>query len=115
VEENAINDGMKALSIFYDPVKGRSEGDSPGGGEGGMDGYFGVEHEEDDACYYESSPGDVFNQRLLPFVIGSRDFMESTDAGLGPDDIESIDGDEDEEETNDESLNSPPTIDLLQG
>jgi hypothetical protein len=42
--------------------------------------------EEDDAespQYYDSAEADVFNQRPLPFIIGSKDFMESQDGGIG--------------------------------
>jgi WASH complex subunit FAM21 len=93
LEEEAIQDGMKALSIFYDPA-------SAVGGE--ADHYFGLDPVDDSACYYDSAPADQFNQRPLPFVVGSREFLESTDAGLG-----------DDFEEDDTALeNSPGTIEV---
>ena len=65
---------MKALSLFY---------------EIGFDNddYTHSFDEDDDAIgensyYYPSAEGDVFNQRPLPFIVGSREFMESSSAGL---------------------------------
>mmetsp|Transcript_25331 Transcript_25331/g.54831 ORF Transcript_25331/g.54831 Transcript_25331/m.54831 type:complete len:314 (+) Transcript_25331:59-1000(+) len=80
LEEQAIKDGMKALSLFYDPAAG-----------GETDHYFGLDPVDDSACYYESAPADTFNQRPLPFIVGSKEFMESTDAGLGDDYLEDDD------------------------
>ena len=73
VENQAIRDGMKALELFYDPAHAT----------GSEDHYFGLDQGDDSAWYYESAPADTFNQRPLPYVVGSREFMESTDAGLG--------------------------------
>lgn len=84
LEEQAIKDGMKALSLFYDPAA-----------VGETDHYFGLDPVDDSACYYESAPADTFNQRPLPFIVGSKEFMESTDAGLGDDYIEDDDKEED--------------------
>ena len=76
-EDAALEDGMAALSLYYDP-----------GVAGDMvpDHYFGLDGVEDPCHYYDSVPGDEFNQRKLPYLIGSREFMESTDAGLGEED-----------------------------
>ena len=73
LEDQAIKDGMKGLKLFYDPAQAT----------GTEDHYFGLDQGDDSACYYESAPADTFNQRPLPFVVGSREFMESRDAGLG--------------------------------
>ena len=71
LEDLAITDGMKALSIFHDPEE---EID---------DQYFQME-EEDSCYYYESNVNDQFNQRPLPYIIGTPEFFESDDVGLGP-------------------------------
>jgi hypothetical protein len=42
-----------------------------------------AEEAEDCCYYYECSEGDTFNSRPLPFVIGSDEFINSGDAGLG--------------------------------
>ena len=84
LEDQAIKDGMKGLKLFYDPAQAT----------GTEDHYFGLDQGDDSACYYESAPADTFNQRPLPFVVGSREFMESRDAGLG----EEYGVDDDEEE-----------------
>eukprot|EP00563_Minutocellus_polymorphus_P005092 CAMPEP_0181032770 /NCGR_PEP_ID=MMETSP1070-20121207/6909_1 /TAXON_ID=265543 /ORGANISM="Minutocellus polymorphus, Strain NH13" /LENGTH=294 /DNA_ID=CAMNT_0023110169 /DNA_START=74 /DNA_END=955 /DNA_ORIENTATION=- len=73
LEDQAIRNGMKALELFYDPAHAT----------GTEDHYFGLDQGDDSACYYDSAPADNFNQRPLPYVVGSREFMESTDAGLG--------------------------------
>ena len=73
VENQAIRDGMKASELFYDPAHAT----------GSEDHYFGLDQGDDSAWFYESAPADTFNQRPLPYVVGSREFMESTDAGLG--------------------------------
>ena len=73
LEDQAIKDGMKGLKLFYDPAQAT----------GTEDHYFGLDQGDDSACYYESAQADAFNQRPLPFVVGSREFMESRDAGLG--------------------------------
>ena len=74
LEDLAISDGMKALSIFHDPEE---EID---------DQYFQME-EEDSCYYYESSVNDQFNQRPLPYIIGTPEFFESDDVGLGPEEL----------------------------
>jgi hypothetical protein len=70
-----------------------------GGGGGGrtndptIDAEGGEEEEDDDdvgddyCYYYPCAMGDVFNQRPLPFVIGSVEFMASGCAGLDDDDV----------------------------
>jgi hypothetical protein len=75
LEDQAIKDGMKALQLFYDPAQAT----------GAEDHYFGLDQGDDSACYYEFAMADAFNQRPLPFVVGSKEFMESKDAGLGDD------------------------------
>lgn len=87
LEDQAIKDGMKGLKLFYDPAQAT----------GTEDHYFGLDQGDDSACYYESAPADTFNQRPLPFVVGSREFMESRDAGLGEGyDVDDDETDEDE-------------------
>jgi len=73
----AITDGISALKYFHYHSKSAHE-------------YYASDHyfvlEEDDAespQYYDSAEADVFNQRPLPFIIGSKDFMESQDGGIG--------------------------------
>lgn len=80
-ERSAIADGMKALGLFFDPKRGS-------GGDGGSgDGETMMDSEEDiigeNCYYYPSAEEDGFNQRPLPFIVGSREFMESSSAGLG--------------------------------
>lgn len=78
-EYNAIQDGIAALSYFHDQSKSNEYELS--------DHYFGLEEEgADSAYYYESAKADVFNQRPLPFVIGSKAFMESESGGIGNED-----------------------------
>ena len=90
VENQAIRDGMKALELFYDPAHAT----------GSEDHYFGLDQGDDSAWYYESAPADTFNQRPLPYVVGSREFMESTDAGLG----EEYGAEEDEDDGGDGAI-----------
>ena len=85
LEDQAIKNGMKGLKLFYDPAQAT----------GTEDHYFGLDQGDDSACYYESAPADTFNQRPLPFVVGSREFMESRDAGLGEE--YGVDDEEEEE------------------
>jgi hypothetical protein len=87
-EKAAIRDGMKALTLFYDARTARQSSE-------GTSDKIGLDNDEDmnvfdadedvigDNCYYyPSAEGDVFNQRPLPFIVGSREFMESSCAGL---------------------------------
>jgi WASH complex subunit FAM21 len=81
---SAIRLGMRALPLFFDTQEE-------------------LDDEPDSACYYDSTEDDIFNCRPLPFIVGSIDFMESADAGIG---------DDDEEEDSDTSTISgqfPPT------
>lgn len=52
--------------------------------------------------YYPSAEADGFNQRPLPFIVGSREFMESSHAGLGPQEEEDC-GEEEKRGTFDSS------------
>eukprot|EP00550_Attheya_septentrionalis_P007174 CAMPEP_0198286584 /NCGR_PEP_ID=MMETSP1449-20131203/5644_1 /TAXON_ID=420275 /ORGANISM="Attheya septentrionalis, Strain CCMP2084" /LENGTH=211 /DNA_ID=CAMNT_0043984369 /DNA_START=81 /DNA_END=716 /DNA_ORIENTATION=+ len=65
----AIRLGMRALPLFFDTQEE-------------------LDDEPDSACYYDSTEDDIFNCRPLPFIVGSIDFMESTDAGIGDDEEE---------------------------
>mmetsp|Transcript_3044 Transcript_3044/g.4599 ORF Transcript_3044/g.4599 Transcript_3044/m.4599 type:complete len:196 (+) Transcript_3044:462-1049(+) len=71
-EKEAIADGIAALDAFHD-------------NENASDNYFEIDEDEEieTPYYYESAPADVFNQRPLPFIIGSKPFMESHDGGIG--------------------------------
>ena len=75
-EQAAINDGMKALKLFFDAKRPQQGSDSESGNN-----QIGESKEEDmigDNCYYyAAAEGDMFNQRPLPFVIGSKEFVES--------------------------------------
>ena len=109
-EQSAIANGMKALSLFFDPKRPNqrsSSNSNTGSGEGsdsnsnsskegvgpGDNNMVVVDTEADiigDNCYfYHSADGDGFNQRPLPFIIGSREFMESSCGGNGDDDGDS--------------------------
>lgn len=94
-EKAAIQNGMKALSYFFDPKrksnkqpvindndKGKNE-DSNISDESDHHDNIIISTEEDnmigDNCYfYPAADADVFNQRPLPFIVGSREFMESS-------------------------------------
>jgi len=82
-EEAAIERGIQtALAIFYDhPDEGNPH-------DYVSDHFFGFEDDVEDERYnsshcYESSQGDIFNQRPLPLVVGGDDFLESEDVGIG--------------------------------
>ena len=90
-EKSAIQDGMKALSLFYDPKEARQSSDGTACFDNEPLGFdnddalmdHGYEDVIGDNCYfYASAEGDVFNQRPLPFIVGSSEFMESSCAGL---------------------------------
>jgi len=89
-EKSAIQDGMKALSLFYDPKEARQSSDGTACLDNEPLGFDNddalMDGDEDvigDNCYfYPSADGDVFNQRPLPFIVGSSEFMESSCAGL---------------------------------
>ena len=96
-ENEAILHGIKALSIFHDHTTTTNNNyynnnDNVPSGEN-MDQYSFKEEDienddnddDDSFYYYESSPGDVLNQRPLPFVVGTAEFLESVDGGIGDD------------------------------
>ncbi|KAL7527637.1 hypothetical protein ACHAWF_002255 [Thalassiosira exigua] len=93
-EKAAIAAGMKALDLFFDPRRPTksSEGGGDGNGGTGDQGDAMIDAEEDiigeNCYYYPSVEQDEFNQRPLPFIVGSREFMESSCAGLGGEDGE---------------------------
>ena len=78
-EQAAINDGMEVLKLFFDAKRRPQQGsDSESGGNNNQI----VESAEDDMVgddcyYYAAAEGDMINQRPLPFIIGSREFVES--------------------------------------
>ena len=93
-EEAAIQNGMKALSLFFDPELKKSPLDNHDvedtSGENNHDNNAVISSEEDnmigDNCYfYPAADTDRFNQRPLPFIVGSREFMESCCCSEGED------------------------------
>mmetsp|Transcript_4591 Transcript_4591/g.10075 ORF Transcript_4591/g.10075 Transcript_4591/m.10075 type:complete len:302 (-) Transcript_4591:162-1067(-) len=96
-EKSAIADGMKALELFFDPKRPNQSSGDGSNGSGGGEGDTMIDVEEDiigeNCYYYASAEADGFNQRPLPFIVGSREFMESSCAGLGGD---IVGGDDDE-------------------
>ena len=95
-EQSAISDGMKALNLFFDVNKRKSppppngsdsESGNNGGGGGEQATMLSMNVEEDmigDNCYfYQAAEDDGFNQRPLPFIIGSREFMEASRSPAG--------------------------------
>jgi len=91
IEENAIRDGMNALTIFHDPVRDaqrrQKHRDKKSSDIDGSEDSVSIDYEEvaaSDCCYfYESCESDQFNHRPLPYVVGSKEFLESDCAGLG--------------------------------
>jgi hypothetical protein len=92
-EKAAIENGMKALSLFFDPKRKSNtqhndhDPDEISHEDKFHDNIVGISIEEDnmigDNCYfYPAAEGDVFNQRPLPFIVGSREFMEHSCGGL---------------------------------
>jgi hypothetical protein len=95
-EDEAIQQGFMALSIFHDHTA-PSESPAPAtktnmqhqnsNNYNVSNPYFeeeDLEEDDDDSFYYyESSSGDIFNQRPLPFIIGSMEFWGSVDGGIG--------------------------------
>ena len=92
-ERSALAEGMRALHLFYDPRRPpKSNGgagkanDTGSGNEDGRNGSSAgsnrqlTDAEEDvigEHCYhYPAADADGFNQRPLPFYIGSREFVE---------------------------------------
>mmetsp|Transcript_49423 Transcript_49423/g.73513 ORF Transcript_49423/g.73513 Transcript_49423/m.73513 type:complete len:263 (-) Transcript_49423:127-915(-) len=84
LEKRAIQDGMRALPIFLDPAdrQRRRRGISDVGDTKNV-GHFGPEDTVDCCYYYDAAEGDAFNNRPLPYVVGSPEFLASKDAGLG--------------------------------
>ena len=88
-EQSAISDGMKALNLFFDVNKRKPSSDSESGNNlgGGEQSMLSMNEEEDmigDNCYYyQAAEDDGFNQRPLPFIIGSREFMEASSSSTG--------------------------------
>ncbi|KAK1742911.1 hypothetical protein QTG54_006508 [Skeletonema marinoi] len=85
-EKAAIQNGMKALSLFFDPKrkskKKSNDDDDDISDESDHHDNMVISTEEDnmigDNCYfYPAADADVFNQRPLPLIVGSREFMES--------------------------------------
>jgi len=86
-EKAAIQNGMKALSLFFDPKrkskkKSNDDDDDDISDESDHHENMVISTEEDnmigDNCYfYPAADADVFNQRPLPLIVGSREFMES--------------------------------------
>lgn len=136
-EDDAIQHGIQALSIFHDHTTRASDptnanatvaaasssGRTPPHREEknnrnsmSPNRYFdeevegdmeeeGGDNDDDSFYYYESSPGDIFNQRPLPFVVGSVEFLESVDGGIGVDEHQDEE-DSDDDEVDDESNQS---------
>lgn len=89
-ENSAIAEGMKALALFYDPMRRQpatdnsSEGGESGGAAGAESDYLDASH-GDDCCVYPSAENDIFNNRPLPYIVGSPEFYQSSSAGLADD------------------------------
>jgi hypothetical protein len=81
-EIRAIRDGLEGLRFFHD-YSNIQDND-----HWLADHYFSEVIES--ASDYESTTSDVFNQRPLPFVIGTKLFMESSDGGLESEDGDSL-------------------------
>ena len=69
---------IMALNLFFDAKRPQQGSDS----ESGVNNNQIVESTEEDMIgdncyYYAAAEEDIFNQRPLPFVIGSREFVES--------------------------------------
>ena len=91
-ENSAIAEGMKALALFYDPMRRRpatensSEGDESGdGAQRAESDYLADASHGDDCCFYPSAEHDIFNNRPLPYIVGSPEFYQSSSAGLADD------------------------------
>lgn len=93
-EKAAIQKGMKALSLFFDPKRKSKKKETDDVVDDNNDDIseddnnIVISTEEDnmigDNCYYyPAAEADGFNQRPLPFIIGSREFMESCSVGGG--------------------------------
>jgi hypothetical protein len=112
-EKAAIQNGMKALSLFFDPKRKRSSMQQQQQDKNGTSNNNNIDEgiipasdtttaaeetnivinttitdgEENvigENCYfYPAADADVFNSRPLPFIVGSREFMESSCGGDG--------------------------------
>ncbi len=118
-EDEAIKEGIKALSIFHDHTQNTTSANHnhhthpttknhPNHHQLQYSAYdhiieeqdenSNVEEDDDDEdsfYYYESSPQDLFNQRPLPFVVGSVEFLNSVDGGIGEDIVNDDEDDSD--------------------
>eukprot|EP00804_Cyclotella_cryptica_P022606 CCRYP_009477-RA/>CCRYP_009477-RA protein AED:0.45 eAED:0.45 QI:0/-1/0/1/-1/1/1/0/131 len=84
-EQAAIRDGMKELSLLFDPKQSTKISENFGfDDDDDLHAYNGDDDVIGDSCYYyPSAKDDAFNQRPLPFIVGSQEFMESSSDGLG--------------------------------
>lgn len=74
-EDNAIRDGIAALELFHDSRRTQQGYDSEHFFE--MEDHVGISECD------EYASADIFNQRPLPFIVGSKAFMQSCDGGIG--------------------------------
>lgn len=85
----ALNDGMNALSLFLDPSNPQAFRSNMQRRNATNIHNNNVDTGVVDSCYYyDSIETDEFNHRPLPYVIGSIEFNESVNAGLGSTDQE---------------------------
>ena len=76
-EKVAISQGIEALKYFFHHSKSSPEYYA-------ADHYFELEEDDENSPQSDdSAEADIFNRRPLPFIIGSKDFMESEDGGIG--------------------------------
>ena len=74
-----MHGGIAALKYFHSHSKSNDKYYE-------SDHYFTLDEEENETPqYYESAEADIFNQRPIPFIIGSKEFMMSQDGGIGSD------------------------------
>lgn len=80
-EETSILDGIAALNLYHDTGRIHHDYDS--------EEFFGEEGEPEfggsTSNHYNCATADSFNQRPLPFIVGSKAFMKSRDGGIGSD------------------------------
>jgi len=75
-EDNAIKDGIAALELFHDSQRTHQGYES--------EHFFEIEdHVDASECDEEYASADIFNQRPLPFIVGSKAFMQCCDGGIG--------------------------------
>ena len=73
VEDRAIQLGIDALHLFKD-----SRGNEIDSGDFELKNEDCGDWDNDNVCNFQQcASGDIFNQRSIPFIIGSRNFMES--------------------------------------